>query len=74
MGLEKAEKVWKMSYVLREIIERSRRQGRGLYMVFIDTENAYDTVDKRRLLQLLEHIDVEDKIVKTRKFLQTEQK
>ena len=33
-------------------------------MVFLDIEKAYDTVDRRKLVDLLKHVGVQDKMVK----------
>lgn len=34
-------------FTLRETIERNRQQGKELYLMFIDIEMAYDTVNRK---------------------------
>ena len=51
-------------FVMRDIIEKYKKSGKGLYLVFLDIEKAYDTVDRQRLFSLLKHIGMDCKVVK----------
>lgn len=48
---------------LKEIIARNKQLKKELYLVFIDIEKAYDTVNRQILIKLLRHIGVDEKIV-----------
>ena len=50
-------------FVIREVIERLKREGRRGYFAFIDIEKAYDTVDRNMLLRILNRIGINRKIV-----------
>ena len=43
--------------VMKEIIEKNKKLGRELYLVFLDVEKAYDMVNRSKLLTLLTHRD-----------------
>ena len=58
--------------ILREIIEKKKNQNQELYLTFIDIEKAYDTVDRRKLFTLLEHIGVDSRVVQVVKALYKE--
>ena len=36
-------------FVIKDVIEKSKITGKVLYLVFLDIEKAYDTVDRKRL-------------------------
>ena len=50
-------------YVMKEIIERSKRNGSKLYMTFLDIEKAYDGINRENLMKLLQHIGTDEKII-----------
>ena len=41
--------------VMMEIIERNKKLGKELYLVFLDTEKEHNRVDRRKPLTLLAH-------------------
>ena len=49
---------------LRIIIEQSLEWKTGLYLVFVDFEKAFDSVDREVIWQILWHYGVPEKIVK----------
>lgn len=49
-------------YILKEIVERSIIQEKELYLTFLDLEKAYDTVNRGKLMLLLQHIGIDDKV------------
>lgn len=49
--------------VMKEIIDRIRKQGKEFYFTFLDLEKAYDTVNGQKLMKLLRHIGVDWKII-----------
>ena len=49
--------------VMKEIIDRNKKLGKELYLVFLDLEKAYDRVDRKKLLTLLTRRGVDRKIV-----------
>ena len=58
--------------VIKEIIERNKKLGKELYLVFLDLEKAYDRIDRKKLLTLLTHRGVDRKIVQVIKKLYEE--
>ena len=50
--------------ILKELIERAKNTGRELYLTFIDIEKAYDTVDRKMLMHLLNFIGMDTKVIK----------
>ena len=58
--------------VIKEIMERNMKCGEELYLTFLDIEKAYDTVDRRKLMELLAHLGVEENIVRVLKNLYTD--
>ena len=48
---------------LRNIIEQSLEWNTGLYLVFVDFEKAFDSVDRDVIWQILRHYGVPEKIV-----------
>ena len=50
--------------VIREIIDRNKKMGKELYLTFLDLEKAYDTVDRKKLLELLLKIGVDENVVR----------
>ena len=58
--------------ILREIIEKKKKQKQKLYLTFIDIEKAYDTVDRRKLFTLLGHTGVDSRVVQVIKALYKE--
>lgn len=50
-------------FVMKEIIDRNKKLGKELYLVFLDLEKAYDRIDRKKLLTLLTHRGVDRKIV-----------
>ena len=61
-------------YVIKEIIERNRKQGTELYLIFLDLEKAFDTVNRQKLMRLLTHIGVDEKIIEVIKQMYIENK
>ena len=51
-------------FTLKEIIDRNRTQKKELYLVFLDLEKAYDTVNRDKLFRLLRHVGVDRKIIR----------
>ena len=49
---------------IRDVIEKNKITGKQLYLVFLDIEKAYNTVDRKRLRSLLRHIGMDRKVVK----------
>ena len=64
-GFRKGRGGMENTLTLKEIIDRSKQQGRQLYLVFIDIEKAYDTVNRSKMVKLLEHIGVDARIVRS---------
>lgn len=54
-------------YILKEVIERSAKLGKKLYLTFLDLERAYDTVNRGKLMTLLKHIGVEERVIEVLK-------
>ena len=50
-------------FVLNEMIERKRSEGRKLYLGFLDIEKAYDRVSREMLCKVLEKVGLSEKIV-----------
>ena len=61
-GFRKGRSGMENIYVLKEVIDRSRRRKQELYLGFIDIEKAYDGINRKKLLKLLEHIGMNEKI------------
>ena len=51
-------------FVINELIERVKKDGRRVYLGFIDIEKAYDRVDRKLMCQMLEKIGMTDKYVR----------
>lgn len=51
-------------YVVNEVTDRARKAGRRKYLNFLDTEKAYDRIDRKMLCKLLEKIGVSEKLVR----------
>ena len=52
-------------YVVNEVIEKARENGgRNTYIAFLNTEKAYDRVDRRMSCKVLEKIGMREKIVR----------
>ena len=49
--------------VMKEVIEKNKKLGRELYLVFLDLEKAYDRIDRSKLMTLLTHREVDRKVV-----------
>ena len=49
-------------YMIRELIEKYRKSGRTLFLSFLDVEKAYDKLNRRTLLIVLEKLGVPSKI------------
>ena len=49
---------------LRIIVEQSLEWNTGLYMVFVDFEKAFDSIDRELLWKILRHYGVPEKIVR----------
>ena len=45
-----------MVFVLRQLQEKCREQNKGLYVTFVDLTKAFDTVSRKGLWQILEHL------------------
>lgn len=39
-------------FVLKDLIDKNKKQGEEVYLIFIDIEKAYYTVDRNRLTKL----------------------
>ena len=50
-------------FVVNEVIERARKDGRKKYLAFLDIEKAYDRVDRKMLCEVLKKIGMSGKIV-----------
>lgn len=48
---------------LRIIIEQSLEWNSGLFLAFIDSEKAFDSVDREAMWQILQHYGVPGKII-----------
>ena len=51
-------------YVVNEVIERARKDGRKKYLALIDIEKVYHRVNRRMLCKVLERIGMSEKVVK----------
>ncbi len=51
-------------YVVNELIERMKRDGKKVYLAFLDIEKAYDRVDRELLCQILGKIGMSEKCVR----------
>ena len=51
-------------FVVNEIIESRRKNGRHAYFVFLDIGKAYDTVNPRLLCRVLEKVGMSSKLLK----------
>ena len=49
--------------ILILIIDRNRQQKKELYLVFLDIEKAFASVDRQKFIKLLKHIGVDKRIV-----------
>ncbi|XP_063588714.1 uncharacterized protein LOC134765849 [Penaeus indicus] len=45
-----------MVFVLRQLQEKCREQNKGLYMTFVDLTKAFDTVSRKGLWMIMEHL------------------
>ena len=52
-----------MIFTERQLQEKSREQGKPLYLVFIDVTKAFDLVIRKGLFQLLEKIGCSSKLL-----------
>ena len=43
-------------FILRRLQEKSREQNKGLYVSFVDLTKAFDTVSRKGLLMIMEHL------------------
>ena len=50
-------------YIMKEIIEEAKKEGKQYYCAFLDIEKAYDTVDREVLWEILHRMGLEDKVV-----------
>ena len=50
-------------YVICEVIERMKKEGKKVYMAFLDIEKAYDKVNRSILWKVLERCGMTEKIV-----------
>jgi hypothetical protein len=50
-------------FVVNEIIERMKKEGKKVYLAFLDIEKAYDRVDRLRLFDILRKVGFSRKIV-----------
>ena len=51
-------------YIVKEIIEHARKSNKKYYVVFLDIEKAYDTVDRKVLWEIMRRIGIEKKIIR----------
>ena len=45
-----------MVFVLRQFQEKCREQNKGLYVTFVDLTKAFDTVSRKGLWLIMEHL------------------
>ena len=50
-------------YVISEMIERVKKEGKRVYIAFLDIEKAYDRVDRSILWKVLERCGISEKVV-----------
>lgn len=62
-GFKKGRSGMKNVYVMKEIIERSKRNSNKVYVTFLDTEKAHDGINRENLIKLLQHIGINGKII-----------
>ena len=49
-------------YILGEIIENARSKGNQVFLAFLDVEKAYDSLNRRTLMRVLEKMGFPEKI------------
>jgi hypothetical protein len=61
-------------FVIREMIEKSYEYGIELHMLFVDFRQAFDSVNRRRLYEVMEWMKILDKLIRlTRMTMNTTQ-
>ena len=49
-------------FIIREVIDLYKRENRELYLVFLDIEKAYDKMNRKTLMTVLEKLGIPEKI------------
>lgn len=62
-GFKKGRSGMENAYVMKEIIERSKRNSNKVYVTFLDIEKAHDGINRENLIKLLQHIGINGKII-----------
>ena len=71
-GFRKGRSGLENIYVMKEIIDRNKRNRKELYIGFLDIEKAYDSINRNKLFRLLKHIGISEKILNVIKALYTD--
>ena len=50
-------------YILKEIIDRSKRDRKELYIAFLDIEKAYHAINREKQMKILRHIGLNRKMI-----------
>ena len=73
-GFRKGRSGLENVYIMKELIDRNKRNRKELYFGFLDIEKAYDSINRRKLTALLQHIGICEKIINIIKSMYTNNK
>jgi len=51
-------------FVIRQMMEKNWKCGFGLHMLFVDFEQAFDSVNRRKLSEAMEEVGIPQKLIK----------